>query len=139
VAQDISLGHYTHEKSSVGCTAALATITFIENNGLLEHAKRMGAFLEQRLKGMKDRHGIIGDVRVKGMLAAIELVTDRITKEKAVEGTEKVMYQCMVNGLSFKVSNGNVITLVPPLITTQQELEKALTIIEEAIVNVFST
>ncbi|MFC4303782.1 aspartate aminotransferase family protein [Cohnella boryungensis] len=138
VAQDISLGHYTHEKSSVGCAAALATITFIENNGLLEHAKRMGAFLEQRLKGMKDRHGIIGDVRVKGMLAAIELVTDRITKEKAVEGTEKVMYQCMENGLSFKVSNGNVITLVPPLITTQQELEKALTIIEEAIVNVFS-
>jgi len=47
------------------------------------------------------------------------------------------MYLCMERGLSFKVSNGNVITLVPPLIATQQQLEQALTIIEQAIEDVF--
>ncbi|MEQ4483331.1 aspartate aminotransferase family protein [Cohnella silvisoli] len=137
VAQDISLGHYTHEKSSVGCAAALATIEFIENNSLLDHAERMGVFLEHRLTEMMHRHEIIGDVRVKGMLAGIELVTNRQTKEKAIEGTEKVMYRCMEKGLSFKVSNGNVITLVPPLITTQPQLEQALTIVETSIREVF--
>ncbi|OKP93227.1 4-aminobutyrate aminotransferase [Paenibacillus sp. P3E] len=139
VAQDISLGHYTHEKSSVGCAAALATIEFIENNGLLEHAVQMGAYLQQRLTEMMQRHEAIGDVRVIGMLAGIELVTNRHTKEKAVGHTEKVMYLCMERGLSFKVSNGNVITLVPPLITTQQQLDQALTIIEEAIDLTFTT
>ncbi|WP_379156524.1 aspartate aminotransferase family protein [Paenibacillus sp. sgz5001063] len=139
VAQDISLGHYTHEKSSVGCAAALATIEFIENNGLLAHAVQMGQFLQQQLTEMMQRHEAIGDVRVIGMLAGIELVTDRHTKEKAIEHTEKVMYRCMERGLSFKVSNGNVITLVPPLITTQLQLEQALTIIEEAIENIFTT
>jgi 4-aminobutyrate aminotransferase len=133
VAQDISLGHYTHEKSSVGCAAALATIEFIENNSLLEHSEQMGIFLEKRLMEMKLKHEIIGDVRVKGMLAGIELVTNRRTKEKAVEIAEKVLYRCMERGLSFKVSNGNVITLVPPLITTQKQLEEALTIIETTL------
>ncbi|QJD81923.1 aspartate aminotransferase family protein [Cohnella herbarum] len=138
IAQDISLGHYTHEKSSVGCAAALATIEFIENNRLLAHATRMGAFLEQRLTEMMDRHEIIGDVRVKGMLAGIELVTSRLTKDRAIEATEKVMYRCMERGLSFKVSNGNVITLVPPLITTQSQLEQALFIIEDVIAEISS-
>lgn len=139
VAQDISLGHYTHEKSSVGCAAALATIEFIENNGLLEHAVQMGDYLQQRLTEMMQRHEAIGDVRVIGMLAGIELVTNRHTKEKATKHTEKVMYLCMEKGLSFKVSNGNVITLVPPLITTQHQLDQALTIIEEAIDITFTT
>ncbi|REE81257.1 4-aminobutyrate aminotransferase [Paenibacillus taihuensis] len=137
VAQDISLGHYTHEKSSVGCAAALATIEFIENNGLLEHAQQMELFLKERLSGMMEKHEVIGDIRVKGMLAAIELVTDRATKAKAVEGAEKVMYICMERGLSFKVSNGNVLTLVPPLITTQEQLEWALQQIEDALAAVF--
>lgn len=137
VAQDISLGHYTHEKSSVGCAAALATIEYIENNGLLEHAVQIGLYLERRLTEMKDKHEVIGDVRIIGMLAAIELVTDRRTKEEATEGAEKVMYLCMEQGLSFKVSNGNVLTLVPPLITMQEQIEEALQIIESAISQVF--
>ncbi|AZN41482.1 aspartate aminotransferase family protein [Paenibacillus albus] len=139
VAQDISLGHYTHEKSSVGCAAALATIEYIENNKLLEHAQQMELILKEKLAEMMSKHIVIGDIRVKGMLAAIELVTDRTTKEKAVEGAEKVMYICMERGLSFKVSNGNVLTLVPPLITTKEQLEWALQQIEEAIETVFSS
>ncbi|GLX67168.1 aspartate aminotransferase family protein [Paenibacillus glycanilyticus] len=133
VAQDISLGHYTHEKSSVGCAAALATIEYIEQNGLLEHARRMEKVFEQRLTEMKEKHASIGDVRVKGMLAAIELVRDRKTKEKAIEEAEKVMYRCMERGLSFKVSNGNVLTLVPPLVITEEQLVAALNIVDEAI------
>ncbi|WP_336776954.1 aspartate aminotransferase family protein [Paenibacillus sp. MMO-58] len=133
VAQDISLGHYTHEKSSVGCAAALATIEYIEQNGLLEHARRMEQVFERHLTQMKSKHPAVGDVRVKGMLAAIELVRDRKTKEKASEEAEKVMYRCMERGVSFKVSSGNVLTLVPPMITTEEQLVFALNLIDQAI------
>ena len=136
IAPDISLGHYTHEKSSVGCAAALATIQYIEQNGLLEHAQRMESIIADRLAEMHAKHESIGDVRVKGMLAAIELVSDRKTKEKAIDEAEKVMYRCMERGLSFKVGSGNVLTLVPPLITTQEQLERALDIIDEAIIEI---
>jgi len=137
IAADISLGHYTHEKSSVGCAAALAAIEYIEQNGLLEHAKQMEQVITERLELMKASYEAIGDIRVKGMLAAIELVTDRSTKEKAIEQAEQVMYRCLERGLSFKVSSGNVLTLVPPLITTQEQLGWALSVIEEAIAEVF--
>ncbi|MBP3965691.1 aspartate aminotransferase family protein [Paenibacillus lignilyticus] len=136
VAQDISLGHYTHEKSSVGCAAALATIEYIEQNGLVEHASQMEKVIEARLQDMKSRYMPIGDVRVIGMMAAIELVTDRKTKDKASDEAEKVMYRCMERGLSFKVSSGNVLTLVPPLIATEEQLVLALDIVEEAIQHV---
>ncbi|SFS48777.1 4-aminobutyrate aminotransferase apoenzyme [Paenibacillus sp. BC26] len=137
VAQDISLGHYTHEKSSVGCAAALATIEYIEQNGLVEHASQMEKVIEARLRDMKSRYMPIGDVRVIGMMAAIELVTDRKTKDKASDEAEKVMYRCMERGLSFKVSSGNVLTLVPPLIATEEQLVLALDIVEEAIQHVY--
>lgn len=133
VAQDISLGHYTHEKSAVGCAAALATIEVIEGQRLLEHAAAMGSWLERELGEMMGRQPLIGDVRVKGMLAAVELVTDRQTKAKASEQAERVLYECLEQGLSFKVSAGNILTLVPPLIATQEQLARALEILEAAL------
>jgi 4-aminobutyrate aminotransferase len=80
-----------------------------------------------------EKYDIIGDIRVKGMLAAIELVKDRNTKEKAIDDAEKVMYKCLENGLSFKVSSGNILTLMPPLITTEQQMSEAIDIVESAI------
>jgi 4-aminobutyrate aminotransferase len=133
VAKDISLGHYTHEKSALGCAAALATIEYIEQHGLLTHATATGHYIEKRLNGLKVKYDIVGDIRVKGMLAAIELVKDRNTKEKAVLDAEKVMYKCLENGLSFKVSSGNILTLMPPLITTEQQMSEAIDIVESAI------
>jgi 4-aminobutyrate aminotransferase len=133
VAKDISLGHYTHEKSALGCAAALATIEYIEQHGLLAHATSIGLYIEKRLGGLKDKYDIIGDIRVKGMLAAIELVKDRNTKEKAIDEAEKVMYKCLENGLSFKVSSGNILILTPPLITTEQQMSEAIDIVESAI------
>lgn len=137
IAGDISLGHYTHEKSAVGCAAALATLEYIENENLLEHAVRMELWLISHLEDLRKKYEVIGDVRVKGMLAAIELVSDRVTKEKEVAGAERLLYECLSRGLSFKVSSGNVITLVPPLITSIVQMEEAFTILDQALDSVF--
>ncbi len=132
-AVDISLGHYTHEKSPLGAAAGLAMLEFIEQQQLLEKSKALEAIFYARLNEMKHRFALIGDVRGIGCLWGIELVKDRSTKEKASIEAEQVMYECLQNGLSFKISQGNVLQLCPPLVITKQELATALDIIEAAI------
>ncbi|EHR0246068.1 aspartate aminotransferase family protein [Vibrio parahaemolyticus] len=135
-AEQISMGHYTHEKSPIGCAAALATMEAIEQDGLLDKAKADSQFMREKLLEMKAKYSVIGDVRGIGMLWGIELVTDHESKARAYDEAEAVLYQCLNNGVSFKVSQGNVIQLSPPLIITREQLTEALAIFEEAIAKV---
>ncbi|EIO3703686.1 aspartate aminotransferase family protein [Vibrio parahaemolyticus] len=135
-AEQISMGHYTHEKSPIGCAAALATIEAIEQDDLLDKAKADSQFMREKLLEMKAKYPVIGDVRGIGMLWGIELVTDQESKARAYDEAEAVLYQCLNNGVSFKVSQGNVIQLSPPLIITREQLTEALAIFEEAIAKV---
>ena len=130
---ELSLGHYTHEKSPLGAVAGMETIRIVE--GLLEKVKADEAFLKTELNRLKTKFDIIGDVRGIGILWGVELVLNRLTKEKAVEAAEKVMYNCLREGLSFKVSSGNVLQLSPPLTITREELLKAIHILENSISN----
>ncbi|HHX8392485.1 aspartate aminotransferase family protein [Vibrio sp. 811] len=135
-AEQISMGHYTHEKSPIGCAAALATMEAIEQDGLLDKAKADSQFMREKLLEMKAKYPVIGDVRGIGMLWGIELVTDHESKARAYDEAEAVLYQCLNNGVSFKVSQGNVIQLSPSLIITREQLTEALAIFEEAIAKV---
>ncbi|CAI2334848.1 TPA: aspartate aminotransferase family protein [Vibrio parahaemolyticus] len=135
-AEQISMGHYTHEKSPIGCAAALATMEAIEQDGLLDKAKADSQFMREKLLEMKAKYPVIGDVRGIGMLWGIELVIDHESKARAYDEAEAVLYQCLNNGVSFKVSQGNVIQLSPPLIITREQLTEALAIFEEAIAKV---
>ncbi|HBC0000207.1 aspartate aminotransferase family protein [Vibrio parahaemolyticus] len=135
-AEQISMGHYTHEKSPIGCAAALATMEAIAQDGLLDKAKADSQFMREKLLEMKAKYSVIGDVRGIGMLWGIELVTDHESKARAYDEAEAVLYQCLNNGVSFKVSQGNVIQLSPPLIITREQLTEALAIFEEAIAKV---
>ncbi|EGR1890443.1 aspartate aminotransferase family protein [Vibrio vulnificus] len=135
-AEQISMGHYTHEKSPIGCAAALATMEAIEQEGLLDKAKADSQFMREKLLEMKAKYPVIGDVRGIGMLWGIELVIDHESKARAYDEAEAVLYQCLNNGVSFKVSQGNVIQLSPPLIITREQLTEALAIFEEAIAKV---
>ncbi|MGD8520315.1 MAG: aspartate aminotransferase family protein [Desulfobacterales bacterium] len=133
VAADRALGHYTHEKSPVGCAAALATIEYIEHHNLVQHARDLGAYSLDRLHEMKERHALIGDVRGLGLFLGIELVKSRDTRERASDEAEAVMYAALSKGLSFKTTMGNILTLTPALTITKEEMDKALDIIEECI------
>jgi len=115
VAAHRALGHYTHEKSPVGCAAALATIDYIERHNLVQHARELGRHCLQRLQEMKKRHPLIGDVRGLGLFLGIELVKDRQTRQRAADEAEAVMYAALSQGVSFKLTMGNIITLTPAL------------------------
>ena len=82
---------------------------------------------------MKERHPLIGHVAGLGLHLGIDLVKDRTTKERAVDEAEIVMFKCLERGLSFKTIDGNILTLRPALVITQEETERALGILEQAI------
>jgi 4-aminobutyrate aminotransferase len=136
IAQDVSLGHFTHEKSPLGSVAALAMLEFMEQQRLLEKVRLEQSWIEGQLLRLQEKHALIGDVRGIGFLWAIELVRDRHTKEKAVAEAEQVLYGCLDQGLSFKVSQGNVLQLSPPLITTREQWAAAIEIIDRVISSV---
>jgi 4-aminobutyrate aminotransferase len=133
VAGDWAFGHYTHEKNPVTCRAALTTIEIIEDEGLVENARRVGDIAIERLHDMKRRRAAIGDVRGRGLLLGVELVEDRSTKAPARSAAEAVMYRALERGLSFKVSMGNILTLTPPLVVTETQMLAALDIVEECL------
>ena len=136
VAGDYAVGHYTHEKNPVTARAALTTIEIIEDEGLVEQAAAVGGHALDRLNDMKSRHALIGDVRGRGLLIGIELVLDRSDKAPATDAAEQVLYRSLDLGLSFKTTMGNVLTLTPPLTTTEAQMDSALDIIDQALAEV---
>ena len=135
VAPNISLGHYTHEKSPLGSVAALATINYIENENILQKVVADGIWMQNELNLLKETFPIIGDIRGLGLLWGIELVKNHETKEKASKVAEQIMYDCMAHGLSFKVSQGNVLQLSPALTISREDLQKAISILSQAFKN----
>jgi 4-aminobutyrate aminotransferase len=132
VAQDISLGHFTHEKSPLGCAAGQAVIDFIEKEKILEKVASDALWMEEQLHILKSKYPIISDIRGMGLLWGVDLA-DSSTGEPATNEAEKVMYSCLEHGLSFKVSQGHVLQLSPALTITKEELIQALGILEKAI------
>jgi 4-aminobutyrate aminotransferase len=130
VAADRALGHYTHEKSSVGCAAALATLDVIDEEHLLERSQTLGRQAQDRMRDLARRHRLVAGVRGVGLLLGIELARDGVAARLEAE---QVMYHCLANGLSFKVGQGNVLALSPPLVITPQELDQAFAIIDAAL------
>lgn len=123
VAAHISLGHYTHEKNPVACAAALAVLDTIENEALLKASADKGHRLTQLLmEGTRDL-ACIREIRGLGLLIGIEL--QDLPHRNAAELAEAVLYRCLSAGLSFKVGQGNVLVLSPPLNIAQADLDWA--------------
>lgn len=134
VGAEYAFGHYTHEKNPVSAMAGLTTIDIIEREGLVENAARLGEKALTRMREMQEKYSVIGDVRGRGLLLGMELVTDPEAKTPADDLAEAVLYRCLDKGLSFKLSLGNTLTLTPPLILTDAQLGFALDVIEESLI-----
>jgi 4-aminobutyrate aminotransferase len=117
----------------VSCAAAIATIEVIREEKLLERAQEISEWVYDRLKRMKKKYKILGDVRGLGYMIGIELIKDG--KEPYGEGLNEVRRIALDKGLIVIGCGtfGNVIRLIPPLIITREEMERAIDILEEAI------
>ena len=133
VCGEFAIGHYTHEKNPVTARAALTTLEIIEDEGLVEASADLGEYAKNRLKENLAGSPIVGDIRGRGLMFGVEIVSDIATKATAIDLAEQIYYRCLDAGLSFKISQGNVLTLSPPLTISKDNLEDALTIVESNI------
>ena len=116
---------------------AKTTIDIIEEENLVENAKKMGNLMMKRLKQMQQKHPLIGEVRGKGVFLGVELVKDRETKEAAIVEAEQVVAKALEKGLfialNYMAGYGNVVKFKPPIVINEQQVNQALDILEEAL------
>src|SRR3954447_4371164 len=117
----------------LACAAALATITTIEQDGLLAHASRIGELLLDRLRAMQTSYDVIGDVRGRGAMVAIELVDATGAPDPAL--TARVAGGCHSEGVLVLTagSYGNVLRFLPPLVIGDDLLDEAIRVLEKVL------
>lgn len=127
---------FTMGGNPVCCAAALATISVIKNEKLVERSKEMGNYIQSRFNELKKEHELIGDVRGKGLLIGVDLVSDRENKQRAEKEAAKVCWRCWERGLILTFFSKSVLRIAPPLVITKKEVDRALDIIEKSIKDV---
>jgi 4-aminobutyrate aminotransferase/(S)-3-amino-2-methylpropionate transaminase len=119
----------------VACRAALAVLEQFEGKDILSRAGEIGKKVLQRFREIQERFSVVGDVRGLGAMVGMELVVDRKTKEPATTLTKQLVNRCREKGL-LMISAGthsNIIRPLMPLVITDEQLEKGINVIEEAI------
>ena len=116
----------------VASAAALATIQLLQDS-LMTNAAEVGAFMMDRLKELQQKHQIIGDVRGRGLMIGIELVRDRVTKERATKERDQLVNECFSRGLLVLGAGKNAIRLSPPLVLSKPQASTACDIIDQAL------
>jgi len=126
----------TYGGNPVAAAAALAVLDQIEKDGLLERSRTLGEKVLGRLREMQERHDVIGDVRGRGLMTAIELVSDRETKEP-LDGPagNAIVKRCLEGGVVILKAGtyDNVIRLLPPLTIDERLLDEGLETLDEAL------
>ncbi len=133
VAGDYAIGHYTHEKNPLCARAALTTLAILREEGLAERAAELGAQARTRLETLAERVPWVGDIRGRGLMLGVEIVAGCSDDAPDPARAERILYRCLDEGLSFKISSGNVLTLSPPLVIARADLDRALAIFEAAV------
>jgi len=109
-------------------TAAKAVLDYIEEQNILTNTEEVGQYLKDGLLALKERHQLIGDVRGKGLLLAVELVEDRVTKAPATAATLKLMDSAKDNRIMIGRGGlyGNVIRISPPMNIGKADVDEFL-------------
>ncbi len=128
---------FTMGGSPITMAAGIAALEVLVEENLAEKAKRQGERIYKVIKEWENTHKIVGEVRGEGLFIGIELVKDKKTKEKAIDAAGAVFSKCLEKGLLLGVSAvggwGNVLKLKPPLAIPDDQADKGIAIIEEAI------
>jgi taurine--2-oxoglutarate transaminase len=128
----------TYNSHTLACATALATLAVYEEEGLIEHARKMGAVLKQRMGEIAQRHPSVGAARSIGLFGIVELVRDRETYEPMApyNGTSEEMAALgrffRENGL-YTFVRWNTFFTNPPLIVTEAQLEEGLAIVDRGL------
>ncbi len=127
----------SHTADPIGCAAGTASIEVILEEDMVGKAQHIGQYFKDLLWNLKERSRIVGDVRGRGVLWGVEIVKDKKTKEPGNKEAERIVIGCLKKGLiiDFKGAYGNcnVLRIVPPFCTTDEQLERATGILGSVI------
>jgi 4-aminobutyrate aminotransferase/(S)-3-amino-2-methylpropionate transaminase len=128
----------TYGGNPLACAAALAVIETMERENLPARAEKIGTKFDARASEWKKRWPLIGDVRGLGAMRALELVRPGTNREPAKEETEQVLRYCLEHGLILISAGtyGNVVRLLMPLVTTDEQFDEGLNVMEGALTSV---
>ena len=130
----------THVSDPLAASVALTVLDVIERDGLVERAALLGKVLEERLLDLMDRYDVVGDVRGRGLLRGIELVTDKASKTPADDLGRAVTAACLERGLHLNIVQlpgmGGVFRIAPPLTISENVLHRGADILDAAIAEV---
>jgi 2,2-dialkylglycine decarboxylase (pyruvate) len=130
----------SHATDPILCSAGLASLDVVVEEDMAGRAARIERRMKAAFHEMAQKFEIIGDVRGRGVLLGVELVSDRGRKTPANREADAIARYCLDNGLIFQVrgSHGrmNVLRFVPPMVTTDAEVERALSILHDAFTSV---
>ena len=119
--------------AAVGCTV----LNVIDRDGLVDAAASRGRRLRTGLVELQARHECIGDVRGRGLMQGIELVTDRASKAPAEDLGRRVTSECLARGLHMNIVQlpgmGGVFRMAPPLTVSDDEIDLGLEILDKAL------
>ncbi len=119
----------------VAIAAALATHRLLEG-GLIENARRLGEHIFGKLADWPARHKLVGQVRGRGLMIALELVRNQETKEPAVAERDAVVEGAFNRGLLLLACGPNAVRLMPPLVIDQEQADCALRILDEVLTEI---
>jgi len=128
---------FTFAHFPVSFAAAIATLQVIEEENLIKRAQKMGNYFTVRLKELKNKYELIGDIRGPGLMIGIELVKNRKTKEMANDVCHKIVKEAVEHGILFGESKfkgiGNVLKIKPPLVITESQADRVLEVFEKLL------
>ncbi|MGR3365617.1 MAG: aminotransferase family protein [Maritimibacter harenae] len=133
---------FTYAGNPLACSAGLAVLEELDEQGLIENAARMGDVLMDELRGLMERYPFIGDVRGKGLLTAFEFVADRSTMEpldpklNAYDRLVELAYERGLIIYSRRTRGGTAgdhFLIAPPLIITREQIGEMMAILHDAL------
>ena len=124
----------TYTGHPVAAAAALKALEIYQREQLFEHAAQVGAYMQSRLR-QYESHTLVGEVRGKGLIAAVELVANkerRISFSDGKVGATAKQY-CQDNGLLIRAVSGNCIAFCPPLIISREQVDEMISMFDLAL------
>ncbi|QQA44909.1 aspartate aminotransferase family protein [Pelagovum pacificum] len=127
----------THVSDPLPAAVGLAVLDVVRNEGLIARATEAGTLLREGMQALQQRHDCIGDVRGRGLLLGLEIVTDRASKTPDLEMGDRIAAAAMERGLSMNIvkvpAMGAVFRIAPPLTATDEEIGQGLEIMGDAL------
>jgi adenosylmethionine-8-amino-7-oxononanoate aminotransferase len=138
---------YTYSGHALACSAGIVTLNTYVEQDIPSKAAKVGKYLLESLKGIQDRCKSVGDIRALGLIAGIEFVKDKESKEPLEQDdpkappSEKPMVmlsnECLNDGLLIMPAmSGSIIRMAPPLIIKEEDIDQAIKILEKNILKI---